>query len=390
METHSLNDYDYDLPKERIAQFPLEDRTAARLLVCDRRTGTLTDSHIRDLPRLLRPGDTLVLNDSRVIPARITGHREQTGGRWEGLFLGIVDHDAELETARNEESETTGNDTRYSEEQISSILRTESGPIWRLLCKTRGAIRPGEWVVVDPPRTTEPRIRLRMVHQLNDGAWLVTPAGYAQTAQESFELLDRIGRVPLPPYIRHGEAGERDVQTYQTVYAKEPGSVAAPTAGLHFTSELLAEIRQNGVHIEYVTLHVGLGTFRPITTDRIEDHTMHTEWARITPDVAERLERRRVNGGRVIAVGTTAMRTLETAAQGGTLRPFLGETNLFIRPPYTFHAVDATLTNFHFPKTTLLVLVRTFGGDELIRQAYSHAIATGYRFYSYGDAMLIV
>ena len=378
---NSLNDYDYELPKERIAQYPLADRTAARLLVCDRRTGTIQDRHIRDLPELLGAGDALVLNDSRVIPARLVGYRESTGGAWEGLFL---------HADRNRTGEFV-----------------DSGPLWRILCQTRGQLRAGEWIRLERPESTsgaatgsamaEPApVRLELVERTDGGGWIVRPECAADIAVnehgsvDTFTLLGRVGWVPLPPYIRHGEASAQDVTTYQTVYASEPGSVAAPTAGLHFTQPLLDELGQRGVATEAVTLHVGLGTFRPITTQRLEDHAMHTEWARITPDAVGRLRQCRADGGRVVAVGTTAMRVLETAARDGELAPFIGETDLFIRPLYTFHACDALLTNFHFPKTTLLVLVRTFGGDALIRHAYEHAIDAGYRFFSYGDAMLIV
>jgi S-adenosylmethionine:tRNA ribosyltransferase-isomerase len=203
------------------------------------------------------------------------------------------------------------------------------------------------------------------------------------------EILERIGRVPLPPYIRDGEMVEEDIATYQTVYAEQPGAVAAPTAGLHFTPELLAELTHRGIQQERLTLHVGIGTFRPITAERLDEHAMHSEWCSLTAEAAERLRACKQSGRRIIAVGTTVARTLETAATSGEIQLFTGQANLFIRPPYRFRACDALLTNFHLPRSTLLILVRTFGGDALIRQAYSKAIEEGYRFFSYGDAMLI-
>jgi S-adenosylmethionine:tRNA ribosyltransferase-isomerase len=209
-------------------------------------------------------------------------------------------------------------------------------------------------------------------------------------ADDALTLLDRVGRVPLPPYIRKGEMVDTDREQYQTVYAQVPGAVAAPTAGLHFTTTLLARLAEQGVELCALTLHVGPGTFRPITAERLAEHAMHREWGCVTQETVERIKACRAGGGRVVAVGTTSVRLLETAAAQGTLKPFDGHTDLFIRPPYQFRTIDALLTNFHLPRTTLLVLVRTFGGDELIRRAYEEAIREQYRFYSYGDAMLII
>jgi S-adenosylmethionine:tRNA ribosyltransferase-isomerase len=229
-------------------------------------------------------------------------------------------------------------------------------------------------------------IRLILTVKEPDGTWIVRP----QSDEDPFAILDRLGRVPLPPYIRDGEMLESDRENYQTVYARLPGSVAAPTAGLHFTESLLRRLKEIGVIIAQLTLHIGLGTFRPITADKISEHRMHAEWGVIEPDAVNIIQTCRQRGGRTIAVGTTSVRLLETAAADGLLKPFRGPTNLFIRPPYRFHAVDAMLTNFHLPRTTLLILVRTFGGDALIKQAYDEAIREQYRFYSYGDAMLIL
>ena len=345
-----LADYDYNLPRELIAQYPLENRADARLLVVSRGRGRWEHCFVRDLPELLLPGDCLVLNDTRVVPARLVGFRTQTGGRWEGLFLSA-----------------------------------QSDGAWRLLCKTRGKLAPGESVTLLDNQGRDD-VRLALLEKREGGVWLAQPLVEAET----FALLDRVGRVPLPPYIRGGEMRPSDRQRYQTVYAQRPGSVAAPTAGLHFTPALLQRLEERGVRIARVTLHVGLGTFRPIEAGRIEDHVMHAEWGEIGPGAVAMIEAARGVGGRVIAVGTTAVRVLETAAATGTLQPWSGETNLFIRPGYSFRAIDGLMTNFHLPRSTLLVLVRAFGGDELIRAAYAEAIGERYRFYSYGDAMLIV
>jgi S-adenosylmethionine:tRNA ribosyltransferase-isomerase len=298
----------------------------------------------------LHAGDTLVFNDTRVIPARLVGRRDRTGARWSGLFLAADEHG-----------------------------------VWQILSKTRGKLEPGESISVvswDTRRT----LTLRLVAKLEGGMWAALP----DEEGDALQVLARVGRVPLPPYIRDGEMVADDTDRYQTVFADQPGAVAAPTAGLHFTPELLAELRRRGIGEAFLTLHVGIGTFRPITAERLADHPMHTEWCTLSPPVASRLAQARQSGGRIIAVGSTVVRTLETAAAGGDLAPFSGPTNLFIRPPFSFRATDALLTNFHLPKSTLLILVRTFGGDRLIQRAYEQAIAERYRFYSYGDAMLIL
>jgi len=345
-----LDQYDYELPRELIAQSPAARRVDARLLVVDRSRNSLTHKHIRDLPELVGSKDCLVINDTRVVPARLVGRRTRTGGFWEGLFL---------------EADTAG--------------------FWRLMCKTRGRLTTDETITLINAVGKED-IQLRLAAKQPDGTWIAHPESH----EETLVLLDRVGRVPLPPYIRKGEMVEADRRHYQTVYAEKPGAVAAPTAGLHFTRSLLTQLESHGTTICRLTLHVGLGTFRPITAESLSEHQMHSEWGSVDPDNVAKILQCRRRGGRIIAVGSTSVRLLETAASSGTPEPFTGRTDLFIRPPYEFHAVDALLTNFHLPRTTLLVLVRTFGGDELIQRAYEEAIREEYRFYSYGDAMLIV
>jgi S-adenosylmethionine:tRNA ribosyltransferase-isomerase len=345
-----LDQYDYVLPRELIAQSPLPHRADARLLVADRAAKSLAHKHVRDLPEILLKGDCLVLNDARVVPARLVGYRTATRGHWEGLFI-------------------------------------ESSPegLWKIVCKTRGRLVPGESITLLNAQGTED-ICLVLATAQSEGVWIVRP----ESEEETYSLLDRVGRVPLPPYIRKGEMVDSDRKNYQTVYAKTPGAVAAPTAGLHFTPALLQRLEKQGIILCYLTLKVGLGTFRPILGDCLAEHRMHAEWAELGREAVEKIHFARQRGGRIIAVGTTSVRVLETAAHDGVLKPFTGLTDLFIRPPHEFRAVDALLTNFHLPRTTLLVLVRTFGGDELVRQAYAEAIREEYRFYSYGDAMLIL
>lgn len=343
--------YDYDLPTELIAQEPLADRAAARLLVADRATGTITHRSVRDLPDLLRPHDLVVVNDSRVVPARLVGRREKTGGRWEGLFLRV--------------DEATGG--------------------WELLASTRGSPAIGERVLLDA-RDGGGSVPLTLVGRAAGGSWLARPDLQA-TPQE---ILDRVGHVPLPGYIRGGVEAAGDRERYQTVYARESGSAAAPTAGLHFTDDLLSRLDDRGVGLARVTLHVGLGTFRPITAERISDHLMHTEWCCCPPETVAAVAATRARGGRVLAVGTTAARTLESAAGSGTLAPWAGPTDLFIRPGFSFRVVDCLMTNFHMPRTTLMVLVSTFASRDLIARAYAEAIRERYRFLSYGDAMLLL
>ncbi|QDV73095.1 tRNA preQ1(34) S-adenosylmethionine ribosyltransferase-isomerase QueA [Botrimarina mediterranea] len=346
--------FDYDLPRELIAQEPLANRADARLMVVDRESQSLSHWYVRDLPELLRAGDRLVLNDTKVLHATLAGTRLKTGGAWQGLFLS---------------AEPSGD--------------------WRIVCKTRGTLEPFEKVALVDRENREAE-QLWLLEKLSEGQWLARP----ESGRPLDEVLARVGRVPLPHYIRDGKMVDDDVARYQTVFARKPGAVAAPTAGLHFTQPLLRQIEGVGVEFAPVTLHVGLGTFRPIKADAVENHTMHAEWGELLPAAAEGINRTKSQGGRVVAVGTTAVRTLETAAQhaaeGQAVAPWSGDTSLFIRPPHEFRAVDALMTNFHFPRTTLLLLVQAFGGVDLVRAAYREAIKERYRFYSYGDAMLIV
>ncbi len=345
-----LDQYDYHLPRHLIAQSPTVRRADARLLVVCRSDGSFEHRHVRDLPVLLCEGDCLVINDTRVLPARLVGRRATTGGHWEGLFL-----------------------------------EAGEGGLWRVMGKTRGKVARSETIILLNAEGRDDT-GLVLAAQNPDGSWVAKP----QSDEEPFHLLDRVGRIPLPPYIRKGEMVESDREDYQTVYARHPGAVAAPTAGLHFTQTLLRQLIDIGVTIGRLTLHVGPGTFRPVTTETLAEHRMHSEWGCVEQQTIDEIERCRARGGRVMAVGTTSVRLLETAAAGGVLRPYRGSTDLFIRPPFRFNVVDALLTNFHLPRTTLLVLVRTFGGDELIGRAYEEAIREQYRFYSYGDAMLIL
>ncbi len=352
--------FDYELPRRLVAQEPLRQRADARLMVVDRGRQEIEHHHVRDLPHLLPSGDRLVLNDTQVIPARLVGKRTQTGGRWEGLFL---------------ESTSDGH--------------------WRILCKTRGRLNPGDAIKLFD-REGRLETTLWLIERQEEGQWLA----HLESDEPAAALLKQIGRVPLPPYIRGGNMVDADEASYQTVFARHPGAIAAPTAGLHFSNELLRSLANRDVGISAITLHVGLGTFRPIETEKLEDHQMHSEWGAVTAATAEELNATRAAAGRIIAVGTTVLRVLETAVRSANsaqmasalhpIPPWTGMTDLFVRPPFEFRAVDALVTNFHFPRTTLLVLVQTFGGRKLISEAYRHAIKEEYRFYSYGDAMLIV
>ncbi|MFO7274247.1 MAG: tRNA preQ1(34) S-adenosylmethionine ribosyltransferase-isomerase QueA [Bacillota bacterium] len=339
-----LSDFDYDLPKELIAQKPVEPRDASRLMVVDRASGAIAHRRFRDLPEYLRPGDGLVINDTRVMPARLLGCRERTGGAMEVLLLKRLSRDR-----------------------------------WETLVKPGKKARPGERIV------------------FGDGllvGTVVGPTDYGGRIidfryEGVFEnLLDRLGQMPLPPYI-HEQL--EDPERYQTVYAREWGSAAAPTAGLHFTPELLDRLVAQGVEIHRITLHVGLGTFRPVEVEDPTQHKMHSEFFRVSPEAAAGLNRVRARGGRLVVVGTTSVRTLETvAAEDGTIQPGEGWTDIFIYPGYRFKAVDCLITNFHLPKSTLLMLVSAFAGHDLIMRAYREAVAQRYRFFSFGDAMLIL
>jgi S-adenosylmethionine:tRNA ribosyltransferase-isomerase len=352
-EELQISDYDFDLPKELIAQEPCPARDRARLLVLDRRTGGLAHRHVCDLPDLLRPGDLLVLNDTRVIPARLFGRREKTAGQWEGLFL----------------------------------RHTDNG-LWEMLGQTRGRLEVGECIEIEPPPWSgvEGALRLTLAARTPERHFLFAPS--LPDAPEV--LLERFGHVPIPPYIRKGADRPEDRERYQTVFARHAGSVAAPTAGLHFTPELLGRLTERGVALAYVTLHVGLGTFLPLSDESLAARRLHTEWATLPGATVAAVTACRRAGGRVVAVGTTTVRTLETVAESGPLRTWSGTTNLFIYPPFPFAVVDALVTNFHLPRSSLLMLVSAFAGRESIRRAYAEAVAQRYRFFSYGDAMLIL
>lgn len=352
-EIDDLDTYSYDLPEELIAREPTEQRDGARLLVLNRAEQSIEHRTIRDLPELLRAGDRLVLNDTQVVPARIVGYRTETGGRWEGLFL-----------------------------------RRGEGRDWHFLSQTRGRLQPGETVTLTSIHAPDdwPPLVIRLLDRDGDGVWRAQP----DSDVDAFDLLQRYGTVPLPPYIQRKVAADSDWQRYQTTFARTPGSVAAPTAGLHFTPELLSECQQNGIDHSRLTLHVGIGTFRPISVQSLSAHQMHSEWCELSEATATEIRQTQLAGGRIVSIGTTSVRTLETAARSGSVQPFSGNTSLFIRPPYEFQAVDCLLTNFHLPKSTLLVLVSTLAGIEFIRRAYRIAVEERYRFFSYGDAMLIL
>ncbi len=350
--------YQFELPDELIARQPLAVRDSSRLLLLNRRMGHVRHQLFHDLPNLLRAGDLLVLNESKVLPARLLGYRAQTQGRWEGLYL---------------DSTTEG--------------------AWRIICQTRGKLKPGEEIVVQPShpqgesQASPSTLRLKLHDRDEKGVWRVS----VDSRLSVTELLDEFGTMPLPPYIGRKVADDTDRLRYQTVYAHQVGSVAAPTAGLHFTPELLQACVDRDIELSRVTLHVGLGTFRPIEAERLEQHQMHKEWCSVPEETAAAIAACRERGGRVVAVGTTTMRTLESAALhcDGKVAAWNGETDLFIRPGFEFRAVDALLTNFHLPASTLLVLVATFAGRDATLAAYREAIEQRYRFYSYGDAMLI-
>jgi S-adenosylmethionine:tRNA ribosyltransferase-isomerase len=339
--------FDYELPAELIAQEPAEPRDASRLLVLDRATGGWEDRGFAELPELLRPGDCLVANRSRVLPARLLGVAEAGGGPVELL-----------------------------------LLRPVGDERWEAMVRPGRRCRVGARLVLAGGAA-----RARVVSEGSEGTRVVA----LEAPWSARELMERHGLPPLPPYIgRHDAPKPEDRERYQTVYAREDGSVAAPTAGLHFTPELLVRLARRGVSVHYLTLHVGPGTFRPIRTGRVEDHRLEAEPIDIPEQTAEAVERARSEGRRVVAVGTTTTRALEWAAGlDGRLRARTGPADLFIRPGHRFRVVDALVTNFHLPRSSLLVLVSAFTGRELVLAAYRHAVAARYRFYSYGDAMLI-
>lgn len=344
-EELQIADYDFHLPPDRIAQWPLAERDAARLMLLPRAQGEPRHLLIRDLPTLLRPGDLLIFNQSKVVPARLLGVRVATGGRWEGLFL-----------------------------------REAEAGLWEMFSQTRGRLREGETLAVG-------ELRLTVAGRTDAGHLLVRPS----EAGPPHALLQRFGQVPLPPYIRKGLASEADRDRYQTVYAKVPGSVAAPTAGLHFTPALLARLSEHEIATAFLTLHVGPGTFQPPTAEQVAAGRLHGEPWEVPQETEEAWHRCRQRGGRVIAVGTTSARTLESACDAtGQLRAGSGTTHLFLRPPDAFRTLDGLLTNFHLPRSSLLMLVACLTGRERLLAAYREAISASYRFYSYGDAMLVL
>ncbi len=337
------SDFSYELPPELIAQTPLEDRSASRLMHLDKETGEVSHYHFRDICKFLRPGDCLVLNNTKVIPARLLGEREGTGGHVEVL-----------------------------------LLSRKEGDVWETLVKPGKKCRPGTRLVFG-----DGLLRAEVLETVEDGNRLI------RFSYEGIweELLDRLGEMPLPPYITRKL---QDKNRYQTVYAKYEGSAAAPTAGLHFTEDLLKEIRDMGVGTAYVTLHVGLGTFRPVKEDNILDHHMHSEWYEVSPEAAELINSTKASGGRILCVGTTSCRTVESAAdENGVVRAGSGETEIFIYPGYRFRVLDGLITNFHLPESTLVMLVSALAGRERILAAYEEAIRERYRFFSFGDAMII-
>jgi len=348
-------EFDYKLPPELIAQTPIEPRDASRLMVAQRRSGEIVHRHFYDLPDFLRPGDLLVHNESRVIPARLFA-RKPTGGKVEIL-----------------------------------LLRQRAGDTWETLVRGK-RIRTGTHLaLLNGPEGQPTGARAEVVEEGERGMRALA------FDRPVLPLAEQVGLTPLPPYIHTSLA---DAERYQTVYARAPGSAAAPTAGLHFTPELLHRLREMGVRSTFVTLHIGLDTFRPVSEERIKDHRMHTEYCSLTPEVAEQVNQAKLEGRRVVAVGTTSVRVLEAAAiearipkpkaKAQFVQPFEGATDLFIYPGYEFRLVDVLITNFHLPRSTLLMLVATFAGKELLDRAYADAIRLRYRFYSFGDAMLIL
>ena len=391
MKTQEL---DYDLPSELIAQDPVAVRSDSRLLVLDRTTGSLSDSCFRQLGGFLRAGDCLVLNDTKVLPARFFARRT-TGGKLEGLFLGHATVPGAPHVIAREAKQSPSADPRLlppsARRQACGAPRndiTEHGThVWEIMLKGARKVRVGESILIED-RDERDFCPARLLEKRPEGTCLLevqAPAG-------AEAVLNEIGFPPLPPYIHRDHDLTRaasDLKRYQTVYARCPGAVAAPTAGLHFTEELIAQLKAAGIQLAYVTLHVGAGTFKPIATEQVEEHGIHREWYRLDAANAEAIGAAGKRGGRIIAVGTTVTRVLETVATAGPIGPGEGTTNLFIMPSYQFKIVDAMITNFHLPRSTLLALVGAFAGLERMLAAYRHAIAQRYRFYSYGDAMLI-
>ena len=340
----NTKDFDFDLPEELIAQTPLEVRDASRLLILDRKKRTLTDSHFDHILDQLQPGDALVMNNTRVLPARLHGQKPDTHGHVELL-----------------------------------LLKNTQGDQWEVLAKPAKRLRVGAKIEFG-----DGRLLATVVEELEHGGRIV------EFSYDGIflEVLESLGEMPLPPYI-HEKLEDRE--RYQTVYAKENGSAAAPTAGLHFTEDLLQKIEAKGVHLVYLTLHVGLGTFRPVSVDNLDEHEMHSEYYQFSQEAADTLNQVKAKGGRVVAVGTTSIRTLETIGNkfDGQLKADAGWTNIFIKPGYEFKVVDAFSTNFHLPKSTLVMLVAAFAGRDFVLEAYRHAVEERYRFFSFGDAMFL-
>lgn len=340
----TTEDFDFDLPEELIAQTPLTDRASSRLLVLDRKTKEMADKHFYEIIDELNAGDALVMNNTRVLPARLYGVKEETGAHLELLLLNNTEGDTWETLIKPAKRAKVGTEITFGDGRLKAIVEEELD---------HGG---------------------RMIRFVYEGIFL--------------EILESLGEMPLPPYIK-----ERleDPERYQTVYAKENGSAAAPTAGLHFTKELLEKIQAKGVHLVYLTLHVGLGTFRPVSVENIAEHEMHSEFYRLTQEAADELTAVRDAGGRIVAVGTTSIRTLETIGTkfDGAIQADSGWTNIFIKPGYQFKLVDAFSTNFHLPKSTLVMLVSAFAGREFVLAAYQHAIDEKYRFFSFGDAMFV-
>lgn len=338
------SDFFYDLPEELIAQDPLEDRTASRLLVLNRETGAIEHKIFSDVIDYLNEGDCLVINNTRVIPARLIGEKEDTGGKVEVL-----------------------------------LLKRRANDVWETLVKPGKKLRPGARVTFG-----DGRLKAEILEIAEEGNRLVR--FYYEGIFE--EILDSLGEMPLPPYITHKL---EDKEMYQTVYAKFDGSAAAPTAGLHFTKELLNKIEEKGIKLASITLHVGLGTFRPVKVDDVNNHHMHTEWYEVNAEAAEIINETKRNGGRVICVGTTSCRTIESVAdENGYMKAKTGETDIFIYPGYKFKVMDGLITNFHLPESTLVMLVSAFAGKENVLAAYETAVKERYRFFSFGDAMILI
>lgn len=340
----STEDFDFDLPEKLIAQTPLKNRETSRLLVVEQATGKMADKHFTDILDELHPGDALVMNDTRVLPARLHGVKPDTGGQLEVL-----------------------------------LLVNQEGNRWETLIKPARRAKVGTEI-----HFGDGRLKAKVVEELDHGGRIID----FMYEGVFLEILESLGEMPLPPYIKEQL---EDPERYQTVYAKENGSAAAPTAGLHFTKELLQKIEEKGVKLVYLTLHVGLGTFRPVSVENVDEHEMHREFYRLTEEAAETLKEVKASGGRIVAVGTTSIRTLETIGTKfeGQLQADSGWTDIFIYPGYEFKIVDAFSTNFHLPKSTLVMLVSAFLGKELTMEAYAHAVSEEYRFFSFGDAMFV-